>query len=193
MKYYIIGDYAEEKELVETSDENEDGVIEVTYSTITTQVPKRQYITKAEADYYSFNSLYTVYEESDDGTTVEEYHYIEELDAGEEQVVGYERADEISVASNYIIATTTYSISIDSIESNANFTTTFTPTKTGYTLIGVIGHTFAGTGQLMLFRAYVNNGTVSVACRNMSSVTLTDKTLTLTLLWAMTSLVDIGS
>jgi len=193
MKYYIIGDYAEEKELVETSDENEDGVIEVTYSTITTQVPKKQYITKAEADYYSFNSLYTVYEESDDGTTVEEYYYIEELDAGEEQVVGYARADETSVGSNCVIATTTHSISIDSIESNANFATTFAPTKTGYTPIGVIGHTFAGTGQLMLFRAYVNNGTVSIACRNMGSATLTDKTLTLTLLWAMTGLVEIGS
>lgn len=193
MKYYIIADYAEEKELVEeTSDENEDGVIEVTYSTITTRVPKKQYITKAEADYYSFNSLYTVYQESDDGTIVEEYFYIEGSDAGEE-LVGYATASEEAVNSNYVIATTTYSISIDSIESNANFATTFTPTKTGYTLIGVIGYTFVGTGQLMLFKAYVNNGTVSVACRNIGSATLTDKTLTLTLLWAMTSLVNIGS
>lgn len=191
MKYYIIVDYAKEKELVETSGENEDGDIEVTYSTVTTEVPIKQYITKAEADYYSFNSLYTVYVESDDGAMGMEYFY-EEPDAGEE-LVGYATANEEAVNSNYIIATTTYSISIDSIESNTNFATTFTPTKTGYTLIGVIGHTFAGTGQLMLFRAYVDNGTVSIACRNIGSATLTDKTLTLTLLWAITSLVDIGS
>ena len=191
MKYYIIVDYAKEKELVETSGENEDGDIEVTYSTVTTEVPIKQYITKAEADYYSFNSLYIVYIESDDGTMIGEYFY-EEPDV-EEELVGYATANEEAVGSNYIIATTTYSISIDSIESNTNFATTFTPTKTGYTLIGVIGYTFTGTGQLMLFKAYVDNGTVSVACRNIGSVTLTDKTLTLTLLWAMASLVDIGS
>lgn len=191
MKYYIIVDYAKEKELVETSGENEDGDIEVTYSTVTTEVPIKQYITKAEADYYSFNSLYTVYVESDDGAMVMEYFY-EEPDTGEE-LVGYATANEEAVNSNYIIATTTYSISIDSIESNTNFATTFTPTKTGYTPIGVIGHTFTGTGQLMLFKAYVDNGTVSVACRNIGSATLTNKTLTLTLLWAITSLVDIGS
>lgn len=192
MKYYIIVDYAEEKELVETSGENEDGDIEVTYSTVTTEVPIKQYITKAEADYYIFNSLHAVYIESDDGTMIGEYFYTGEPDAGEE-LVGYATANEEAVNSNYIIATTTYSISIDSIESNTNFTTIFTPTKTGYTLIGVIGYTFTGTGQLMLFRAYVDNGTVSVACRNIGSVTLTDKTLTLTLLWVMTSLVNIGS
>lgn len=191
MKYYIIVDHAEEKELVETYGENEDGDIEVTYSTVTTEVPIKQYITKAEADYYSFNSLYIVYIESDDGTMIGEYFY-EEPDAGEE-LVGYATANEEAVNSNYIIATTTYSISIDSIESNTNFATTFTPTKTGYTLIGVIGYTFTGTGQLMLFKAYVDNGTVSVACRNIGSATLTDKTLTLTLLWAMTSIVNIGS
>ena len=191
MKYYIIVDYAKEKELVETSGENEDGDIEVTYSTVTTEVPIKQYITKAEADYYSFNSLYIVYIESDDGTMIGEYFY-EEPDVVEE-LVGYATANEEAVNSNYIIATTTYSISIDSVESNTNFATTFTPTKTGYTLIGVIGYTFTGTGQLMLFKAYVDNGTVSVACRNIGSATLTDKTLTLTLLWAMTSLVDIGS
>ena len=191
MKYYIIVDYDKEKEFVETSGENEDGDIEVTYSTVTTEVPIKQYITKAEADYYSFNSLYIVYIESDDGTMIGEYFY-EEPDV-EEELVGYATANEEAVGSNYIIATTTYSISIDSIESNTNFATTFTPTKTGYTLIGVIGYTFTGTGQLMLFKAYVDNGTVSVACRNIGSVTLTDKTLTLTLLWAMASLVDIGS
>lgn len=100
---------------------------------------------------------------------------------------------EISLSSSTMLATTAQTITISSVDGNTTFYTTVTPTKSGYTLVGVVGYYFTGTSQLSLYRATVDDGVVSIGCRNMSSNTISDKSITLTLLWALTGLVTTGS
>ena len=95
-----------------------------------------------------------------------------------------------------MIAFSSVDVSIDSIAGNASFATTITPQKTDYKLVGVVGWTVAGISTIVPFRLYVGSQSriLYIGLRNTTSTAVTDKTLTVYLMWQLdiVELEDLG-
>lgn len=187
--FYIVTDYTYTNSIETSTDANGETI----YTTVRHLTPVKQVITEGEAIEYGLNREgYLVYIVYLDGTEEKISADVEEVLENLDYVPIPNTQSNASGSSGAVMKTTTHSISIDSISANSTFTTTATPTEeSGYTLLGVIGHDFTGTSQIIIYRMSTSSGSVSLGLRNISSSDLTSKTLTLTLLWGATASVSI--
>ena len=96
-----------------------------------------------------------------------------------------ERNPKTVIDSIPMIAFSSVDVSIDSITGNASFITTLNPTKTNYKLVAVVGWSISGVSTVVPFRLYIGSvsETLYIGLRNTTSTAVTDKTLTVYLMW----------
>lgn len=216
MYYYYTDGTVTRKQLVESTDE--DGA--VLYSTTEITVPIKRAV--SESDMIGlFKSGTTVYISHDDEAnntaedTVVTQSYINGLGTivsttEEEEVVGADgvttqnvtryRVDRTTqrseVSYTNLIEFSSVNVSIDSIAGNASFITTLNPTKTNYKLVAVVGWSVSGVSTVVPFRLYIGSvsETLYIGLRNTTSTAVTDKTLTVYLMWQLdiVELEDLG-
>ncbi len=213
MYYYYVDGTITRKQLVESTDE--DGA--VVYSTTEVSEPIKKAV--SESDMIGlFKSGTTVYISHDDeaNNTAEDtmitQSYIDGLGTivsttSEEEVVGSDGTTTQNVTRYRVDKTTkrtvlnqteftSVDVTIDSIAGNASFITTITPQKTDYKLVGVVGWTIAGVSTIVPFRLYVGpqSRILYIGLRNTTSTAVTDKTLTVYLMWQLdiVELEDLG-
>lgn len=205
MYYYYIDGVISRKQLVESTDE--DGA--VVYSTTEVTEPIKKSV--SESDMIGlFKSGTTVYiSHSDEANNTTEdtevtQSYINGLGTiisttEEEEVVGSDgvttqnvtryRVDRTiqrsEISYTNLIEFSSVNVSIDSIAGNASFITTLNPTKTDYKLVAVVGWSVAGVSTVVPFRLYIGSvsETLYIGLRNTTSTAVTDKTLTVYLMW----------
>lgn len=216
MYYYYIDGVISRKQLVESTDE--DGA--VVYSTTEVTEPIKKSV--SESDMIGlFKSGTTVYiSHSDEANNTTEdtevtQSYINGLGTivsttEEEEVVGADgvttqnvtryRVDRTTQRSEIsytnLIEFSSVNVSIDSIAGNASFITTLNPTKTNYKLVAVVGWSVSGVSTVVPFRLYIGSvsETLYIGLRNTTSTAVTDKTLTVYLMWQLdiVELEDLG-
>ena len=206
MYYYYISGNTVIKEL--SSSTNEDG--EVTYTTTDVTVPAKRIVSETEMVnlFMGGTDVYVSYDNETNntredalitqqyinglGTVVSEVREDEEVVGADgtisEQTVTYywiERNPKTVIDSIPMIAFSSVDVSIDSIAGNASFITTLNPTKTNYKLVAVVGWSVAGVSTVVPFRLYIGSvsETLYIGLRNTTSTAVTDKTLTVYLMW----------
>lgn len=179
--FYMVTGYTYEPTIEETTDDDGD----VTYVTAYHQTPVKRIITETEAIHYAYNSEgYVVYVVYDDDTEELISTEAEEV-VGEVDYVPVENTqDTPTEGTSTALKVTTTTITIDSITSGSTLETSTTLTEDGYTLIGAVGYNFSGTSQISIYRMYASGGVLTLCMRNTASCDITDKTVSVTLLWA---------
>lgn len=208
MYYYYISGTTTTKEL--SSSTNEDG--EVTYTTTDVTVPAKRIVSETDMVnlFMSGTNVYVSHDNETNNTREDALvtqQYINNLGTvvsevrEDEEVVGadgtvstqnvtryrIERNPKTVTNSVPMIVFSSVNVTIDSIAGNASFTTTITPQKTDYKLVGVVGWTIAGTSAIVPFRFYVGpqSRILYIGLRNTTSTAVTDKTLTVYLMWQL--------
>ena len=206
MYYYYISGNTVIKEL--SSSTNEDG--EVTYTTTDVTVPAKRIVSETEMVnlFMGGTDVYVSYDNETNntredalitqqyinglGTITSEVREDEEVVGADgtisEQTVTYyriERNPTTVIDSIPMIAFSSVDVSIDSIAGNASFITSLNPTKTNYKLVAVVGWSIAGVSTVVPFRLYIGSvsETLYIGLRNTTSTAVTDKTLTVYLMW----------
>lgn len=208
MYYYYISGTTTTKEL--SSSTNEDG--EVTYTTTDVTVPAKRIVSETDMVnlFMSGTDVYVSHDNETNNTREDALvtqQYINNLGTvvsevrEDEEVVGadgtvstqnvtryrIERNPKTVTNSVPMIVFSSVNVTIDSIAGNASFTTTITPQKTDYKLVGVVGWTIAGVSTIVPFRLYVGpqSRILYIGLRNTTSTAVTDKTLTVYLMWQL--------
>lgn len=208
MYYCYIYGYSDEPQFSETT--NEDG--EVTYSVTYTSAPIKMKISEDEMVnlFYKGTTVYISYDDEVGNTTedvVVTQSYIDELGTiisadEEEKVVGANGTVTTQTVTHYSVDRTSYTepipqivfssvnVTIDSIAGNASFITSLNPTKTNYKLVAVVGWSISGVSTVVPFRLYIGSvsETLYIGLRNTTSTAVTDKTLTVYLMWQIDNL-----
>ena len=203
MYYYYISDYTEIPQFSETT--NEDG--EVSYGDTYVSSPVRQLVSEDEMVnlFYKGTTVYISYDDEVGNTTedvVVTQSYINELGTvisteEEEKVVGSNGTVTTQTVTRYSVDRTVYiepipqivfssvDVTIDSIAGNASFITSLNPTRTNYKLVAVVGWSISGVSTVVPFRLYIGSvsETLYIGLRNTTSTAVTDKTLTVYLMW----------
>ena len=206
MYYYYISGNTVIKEL--SSSTNEDG--EVTYTTTDVTVPTKRVVSETDMVnlFMGGTDVYVSYDNETNntredalitqqyinglGTVVSEVREDEEVVGADgtisEQTVTYywiERNPTTVTNTIPMIVFSSVDVSIDSIAGNASFITTLNPTKTNYKLVAVVGWSVAGVSTVVPFRLYIGSvsETLYIGLRNTASTAVTDKTLTVYLMW----------
>lgn len=206
MYYYYISGNTIIKEL--SSSTNEDG--EVTYTTTDVTVPAKRIVSETEMVnlFMGGTDVYVSYDNETNntredvlitqqyinglGTVVSEVREDEEVVGADgtisEQTVTYyriERNPTTVIDSIPMIVFSSVDVSIDSIAGNASFITSLNPTKTNYKLVAVVGWSIAEVSTVVPFRLYIDSvsETLYIGLRNTTSTAVTDKTLTVYLMW----------
>lgn len=206
MYYYYISGTTTIKEL--SSSTNEDG--EVTYTTTDVTVPAKRIVSETDMVnlFMGGTDVYVSYDNETNntredvlitqqyinglGTVVSEVREDEEVVGADgtisEQTATYywiERNPTTVIDSIPMIAFSSVDVSIDSIAGNASFITSLNPTKTNYKLVAVVGWSIAGVSTVVPFRLYIGSvsETLYIGLRNTTSTAVTDKTLTVYLMW----------
>ena len=133
---------------------------------------------------YVKNDTYPVYAVYDDGTE-ELIELYSDDDPPEELVGGPETPLEESEATQ-ILTVTKETIAVPRASEQENdyrFVTSYTPVKTGYHLLGVVGFRVLGTSNVVPFRVAYESGVVTVGLRNVTTTQLNSVNLKLYLLW----------
>ena len=206
MYYYYMNGYRVENDLSIST--NEDG--ESIYTSIKTRIPIKRVVSETTMVrlFYDGTDVYVSYGDEENNTSPDELitqSYIDNLGSvtttiEDEQVVGSNggvssqtittyRLDE-GVPETHAINPIEFSsvdVSIDSIAGNASFITTLNPTKTNYKLVAVVGWSVAGVSTVVPFRLYIGSvsETLYIGLRNTTSTAVTDKTLTVYLMWQL--------
>lgn len=84
---------------------------------------------------------------------------------------------------NSSVEFTTYTYNIGSIPANAILTDSVTPTNKNYELVGAVGYTIIKSSGLVSFRIYVDEGSLNIGLKNISSNTIENKQMKITLMW----------
>lgn len=206
MYYYYISGNTVIKEL--SSSTNEDG--EVTYTTTDVTVPAKRVVSETDMVnlFMGGTDVYVSYDNETNntredalitqqyinglGTVVSEVREDEEVvgadgTISEQTVTRYriERNPKTVIDSIPMIAFSSVDVSIDSIAGNASFITSLNPTRTNYKLVAVVGWSIAGVSTVVPFRLYIGSvsETLYIGLRNTTSTAVTNKTLTVYLMW----------
>jgi len=206
MYYYYISGNTVIKEL--SSSTNEDG--EVTYTTTDVTVPAKRIVSETEMVnlFMGGTDVYVSYDNETNNTREDALitqQYINGLGTvvsevrEDEEVVGADGTISEQTVTHYwiernpkdvtntipMIVFSSVDVSIDSIAGNASFITTLNPTKTNYKLVAVVGWSIAGVSTVVPFRLYIDSvsETLYIGLRNTTSTVVTDKTLTVYLMW----------
>ena len=180
MYFYAVTGKQNVKNITETT--NDEG--EIVLVTTITEVDVKKVITQKQANEYVKNDVYPVYVVYDDGTE-ELMDLYSDDDPPEELVGGPETPLEESEATQ-ILTVTKETIAVPRASEQENdyrFVTSYTPTKTGYHLLGVVGFRVLGTSNVVPFRVAYEGGVVTVGLRNVTTTQLNSVNLKLYLLW----------
>ena len=179
MYFYAITGTQNVKNITETT--NDEG--ETVLVTTITQVDVKTPISREQANEYVKNDTYPVYFVDDDGT--EELIELYSDDDPPEVLVGTlpSKTDmqPFVAATEEIIRvprTTTQ-------ENDYRLTTSFTPTKTGYQLLGVCGYRVIGTTTILPFRIEKEGNVVNVGLRNIGTTHVDSVDVKVCLLWLL--------
>lgn len=206
MYYYYISGNTVIKEL--SSSTNEDG--EVTYTTTDVTVPTKRVVSETDMVnlFMGGTDVYVSYDNETNNTREDALitqQYINGLGTvvsevrEDEEVVGADGTISEQTVTHYwiernpkdvtntipMIVFSSVDVSIDSIAGNASFITTLNPTKTNYKLVAVVGWSISGVSTVVPFRLYIGSvsETLYIGLRNTTSTAVTDKTLTVYLMW----------
>lgn len=204
MYYYYLNGYRVENDLSIST--NEDG--ESTYTTTKTRFPIKRVVagTTMIRLFYDGTDVYISYSDEEGNASPDELvtqSYIDSLGSvtttiEDEQVVGsnggvttqtvtrYHLNEEVpEVHAINPIEFSSVDVTIDSIAGNASFITSLNPTKTNYKLVAVVGWSISGVSTVVPFRLYIGSvsETLYIGLRNTTSTVVTDKTLTVYLMW----------
>ena len=179
MYFYAITGRQNVKNITETT--NDEG--ETALVTTITQVDIKTPISRQQANEYVKNDTYPVYFVDDDGT--EELIELYSDDDPPEELVGTlpSKTDiQPLVAVTEQIVTVPRTTTQDS---DYRLTASFTPTKTGYQLLGVCGYRVMGTSTILPFRIEKEGNTVNVGLRNVGTTHVDSVDVKVCLLWLL--------
>lgn len=206
MYYYYISGNTVIKEL--SSSTNEDG--EVTYTTTDVTVPTKRVVSETDMVnlFMGGTDVYVSYDNETNNTREDALitqQYINSLGTvtsevrEDEEVVGADGTISEQTVTHYwiernpktitnsipMIVFSSVDVTIDSIAGNASFITSLNPTRTNYKLVAVVGWSVAGVSTVVPFRLYIGSvsETLYIGLRNTTSTAVTDKTLTVYLMW----------
>lgn len=182
MYFYAVTGKQKVKTIVETTDDEG----EVVLVTSVTEVDSKVVITQKQANEYVKNGTYPVYAVYDDGT--EELIELYDDSAPPEELVGglEEPADEAT--DTPFVAVTEQIVTVPRAttqDSDYRLTASFTPTKTGYQLLGVCGYRVMGTSTILPFRIEKEGNTVNVGLRDVGTTHVDSVDVKVCLLWLL--------
>jgi hypothetical protein len=151
-----------------------------------TEVDCKVVITQKQANEYVKNDTYPVYVVYDDGT--EELMDLYSDDDPPEELVGglEEPADEVT--GTPLVAVTEQVVTVPRTttqESDYRLTASFTPTNTGYQLLGVCGYRIMGTSTILPFRIEKEGNAVNIGLRNIGATHVDSVDVKVCLLWLL--------
>lgn len=179
MYLYAITGKQNVKTITETT--NDEG--EIILVTTITEVDVKTPVNQKQANEYVKNGTYPVYAVYDDGT--EELIELYDDSAPPEILVG---ASPSQVDSRPLIVTTEETINVPRTTTQENdyrLTASFTPTKTGYQLLGVCGYRVMGTSTIIPFRIEKEGNAVNVGLRNIGATHVDSVDVKVCLLWLL--------
>lgn len=177
MYFYAITGKQNVKTITETT--NDEG--EIILVTTITEVDVKTPVNQRQANEYVKNGTYPVYVVYDDGT--EELIELYSDDDPPEELVG---ASPSQVDSRPLIVTTEETINVPRTTTQENdyrLSTSFTPTKTDYQLLGVVGFRVIGSSNILPFRIDDDNGIINIGLKNTSTTHVDSINVKLNLLW----------
>ena len=182
MYFYAVTGKQKVKTVVETTDDEG----EIILVTSVTEVDCKVVITQKQANEYVKNGTYPVYAVYDDGT--EELIELYDDSAPPEELVGglEEPADEVT--GTPFVAVTEQIVTVPRATTQENdyrMTASFTPTKTGYRLLGVCGYRVMGTSTIIPFRIEKEGNVVNVGLRNIGTSHVDSVDIKVCLLWLL--------
>lgn len=182
MYFYAVTGKQKVKTVVETTDDEG----EVVLVTSVTEVDSKAVITQKQANDYIKEGTYPVYAVYDDGTE-ELIELYDDSDPPEILVGGLEApADE--VAGTPLVAVTEQIVTVPRATTQENdyrLIASFTPTKTGYQLLGVCGYRVMGTSTILPFRIEKEGNVVNVGLRNIGTTHVDSVDVKVCLLWLL--------
>ena len=182
MYFYAVTGKQKVKTVVETTDDEG----EIILVTSVTEVDCKVVITQKQANEYVKNGTYPVYAVYDDGTE-ELIDLYDDSDPSEILVGGSEEpADEVT--GTPFVAVTEQIVTVPRATTQENdyrLTASFTPTKTGYQLLGVCGYRVMGTSTIIPFRIEKEGNVVNVGLRNIGTSHVDSVDIKVCLLWLL--------
>ena len=179
MYFYAITGRQNVKNITETT--NDEG--ETVLVTTITQVDIKTPISRQQANEYVKNDTYPVYFVDDDGT--EELIELYSDDDPPEELVGTLPS---KTDIQPLVAVTEQIVTVPRTTTQENdyrLTASFTPTKTGYQLLGVCGYRVMGTSTILPFRIEKEGNTVNVGLRNVGTTHVDSVDVKVCLLWLL--------
>lgn len=179
MYFYAITGRQNVKNITETT--NDEG--ETVLVTTITQVDIKTPISRQQANEYVKNDTYPVYFVDDDGT--EELIELYSDDDPPEELVGTLPS---KTDIQPLVAVTEQIVTVPRTttqESDYRLTASFTPTKTGYQLLGVCGYRVMGTSTIIPFRIEKEGNVVNVGLRNIGTTHVDSIDVKVCLLWLL--------
>lgn len=192
MYFYTIEGYTTETSYTTTLVSDVDDTYVEVYTPTTTQVPLKREITYDEMLelYANGSNCYVSYDDITDENDLNYGHEDVLIDSElYDDIVANHEEENVgsSQLPNYgrLIEFTSIDVQINSIAGNASFITSLNPTKTNYKLVAVVGWSVAGVSTVVPFRLYIGSvsETLYIGLRNTTSTAVTDKTLTVYLMW----------
>lgn len=180
MYFYAVTGKQKVKTIVETTDDEG----EVVLVTSVTEVDSKVVITQKQANEYVKNGTYPVYAVYDDGT--EELIELYDDSAPPEELVGGLEEPADGVTGTPFVAVTEQIVTVPRATTQENdyrLTTSFTPTKTDYQLLGVVGFRVIGSSNILPFRIDDDNGIINIGLKNTSTTHVDSVSVKLNLLW----------
>jgi len=180
MYFYAITGKQNVKNITETT--NDEG--EIVLVTTITEVDVKKVITQKQANEYVKEGIYPVYAVEDDGT--EELIELYSDDDPPEELVGGPETPLAETEATQILTVTEQTITVPRASTQENdyrLTSSVTPTKTGYHLLGVVGFRVVGTSNVVPFRVAYEDGAVTVGLRNLATTHVDSVNVKLCLLW----------
>lgn len=177
MYLYAITGKQNVKTITETT--NDEG--EIILVTTITEVDVKTPVSQKQANEYVKNGTYPVYAVYDDGT--EELIELYDDSDPPEELVG---ASPSQVDTRPLIVTTEETINVPRTtiqENDYRLTTSYTPTKTDYQLLGVVGFRVIGSSNILPFRIDDDNGIINIGLKNTSTTHVDSVNVKLNLLW----------
>jgi len=177
MYLYAITGKQNVKTITETT--NDEG--EIILVTTITEVDVKTPVSQRQANEYVKNGTYPVYAVYDDGT--EELIELYDDSDPPEILVG---ASPSQIDSRPLIVTTEETINVPRTTTQENdyrLTTSYTPTKTDYQLLGVVGFRVIGSSNILPFRIDDDSGIINIGLKNTSTTHVDSVNVKLNLLW----------
>ena len=179
MYFYAITGRQNVKNITETT--NDEG--ETVLVTTITQVDIKTPISRQQANEYVKNDTYPVYFVDDDGT--EELIELYSDDDPPEELVGTLPS---KTDIQPLVAVTEQIVTVPRTTTQENdyrLTASFTPTKTGYQLLGICGYRVIGTTTILPFRIEKEGNVVNVGLRNIGTTHVDSVDVKVCLLWLL--------